>query len=649
MVWLNKIKSLFSDFRKSFVTGIKKGEILCAAVISVAVTLILEMLGRRDLLGGFIFLFEHPLLFLYNVLIVLVTVSLAFFMKKRFFGFAVVTLLWMILGVTNFVLQSMRVVPLTSIDFSIVTVNLLITYIGIIGLVLLILAIAAALLIFFFLYRKLPEQRKFGLLKTCLMLVILSSVMVAFSIIIPSVETTAAESVNINDAYEQYGFAYGFAKTFVEKGVEEPEDYSREQIETIVAGLGDTGTAEAPNIIIVQLESFFDAKYISGLTYSADPCPVFTHLKETCISGFLTVPYIGAGTVNTEFEILSGMDLDYFGLGEYPYKTVLQKKTCETVASVARGIGLRTAAIHNYEGTFYSRNTVYSNLGFERFIPMEFMSGLERNRKDWVKDKVLLPYIEKTLAASEERDLIFCVTAQSHGAYAVDTDYEYEIKVSGDLEDPVRAEYEYYLNEIHEVDMFIGALVSYIESSEEPTVIVLYGDHLPCLTDLTEDCLTDGNMFTTEYVIYSNYGLEGEDRDLEAYQLSSYLLDLIGVKEGIMFRYHSIGKSDRDEYEDNMMKLEYDMLYGENYAGAVSEKTDMIFGIDDISVSYVSAVGDSLYVHGTGFTEFSVVYTGGFPRNTTYISPDVLMVKGIGLREDSEIEVKQVASDGHRY
>ena len=87
------------------------------------------MLGRRSFFEGLSFLFESPLLFLYNALIVLVTLSFAFFTKKRFFGFSLVSLFWLVIGVTNFVLQSMRVVPLTSIDFSIFTINILITYI----------------------------------------------------------------------------------------------------------------------------------------------------------------------------------------------------------------------------------------------------------------------------------------------------------------------------------------------------------------------------------------------------------------------------------------------------------------------------------------------------------------------------------------
>ena len=52
-------------------------------------------------------------------------------------------------------------------------------------------------------------------------------------------------------------------------------------------------------------------------------------------TGYFKVPSVGAGTANTEFEVLTGMNLRYFGPGEYPYKTVLKYQTAESAATVA--------------------------------------------------------------------------------------------------------------------------------------------------------------------------------------------------------------------------------------------------------------------------------------------------------------------------
>lgn len=647
---MNKLKSNLSEIKHLFVSHMKKGECFCAIIISVLITFFLEIMGRRDILGGIGFLWESPLLFLYNTLIVLITLCGALFLKKRFFGFVLITTAWVALGITNFVLQTLRIMPLTSIDFANCSVDLLVTYIGFIGIILLVIGAVAMLFVFGFVYKKFPIQHKIGAIKTVSMIVVISVSMLALSTVGKSFEAEDEEPVNLNEVYEEYGFAYSFARTFMEKGIEEPENYNDVTISRALRNINSDAVCpeNVPNIIMIQLESFFDVNRIKDISFSSEPTPVFNYLKETSVSGFLFVPYVGAGTVNSEFEILSGMNIDFFGFGEYPYKSVLQEKSCETVASVIRSLGHNTTALHNYEGTFYDRYIVYENLGFDRFIPVEFMCNTEENKTGWAKDKVLLPYIRKTLESSAEKDFIFGVTVQSHGNYPADLESSYDIKVIGELDDAVRSEYEYYVNEINEVDMFIGALVSFLESFSEPTVLVLYGDHLPCLTDLEDDDLSSGDLFTSEYVIWSNYGIGGEDRDLEAYQLSAYLLDILGVDMGTMFRYHN-RCSDKNSYLTLLEHLEYDILYGENYADVHSEKKDIIFGLDDITVDDVTVIGDSVYITGNGFTENSVVFIDGDQKFTSYVSENVLMVMSLDYEPNMNIEIKQVAADGYIY
>lgn len=635
----------------------KKGEIFCAVVISLAITFTLECLAKRDILGGLTFLVKSPLLFLCNMLIVFASLSLVFFMKKRFFGFAIISTVWIGLGITNFVLQTMRVVPLTSIDFTTVTVDLTLRYVGIIGIFLILIAIIAVLIVLVFVYKKIPYQRQFGRVKTCMMIAAVSFCMLIMSAVGLSVGSNNEDPININEAYEEYGFAFSFARTFVEKGIAEPANYSEETINNIVAST-NTETSQnklSANIIMLQLESFFDMKQIKTLSFSSDPCPVFTHLKQTGISGYLTVPYIGSGTVNSEFEILSGLNIDFFGFGEYPYKSVLQNQQCPTIASLLSEYGYTATAVHDYEGTFYDRHIVYGNLGFDRFVPIEFMCNTEKNTQGWVKDKIFLPYIEQILESSDGPDFIFGVTVQSHGSYPTEFAFdEDDITVSGtlsqfgQLDERKTAEYSYYANEIHEVDTFIGALISYLEAFDEPTVLVLYGDHLPCLSDLDDSDLVSENMFASEYVIWANFDLTGEDRDLEAYQLSAYLMELLGGSNSVVFNYHSSCRNN-DDYLSGLEQLAYDILYGENYADAHKKKSDLVIGMDDISVESVTVVGNSVYVKGCGFNEYSVIYVDGFAKKTVFVNSEILMTSGIDPDAADRLTVKQVCSDGYKY
>lgn len=53
---------------------------------------------------------------------------------------------------------------------------------------------------------------------------------------------------------------------------------------------------------------------------------------------------------NTEFEIMTSMNLDDFGPGEIPYKTVLKSTTCESTAFNLKEYGYSTHALHNNDG-----------------------------------------------------------------------------------------------------------------------------------------------------------------------------------------------------------------------------------------------------------------------------------------------------------
>ena len=89
----------------------------------------------------------------------------------------------------------------------------------------------------------------------------------------------------------------------------------------------ETGRAsdDLPNIIVVQLESYFDVDEAEFFTTSEDACPNLHEMYKNYSSGYFKVPSVGAGTANTEFEVLTGMNMRFFGPGEYPYKTVVKR------------------------------------------------------------------------------------------------------------------------------------------------------------------------------------------------------------------------------------------------------------------------------------------------------------------------------------
>ena len=175
------------------------------------------------------------------------------------------------------------------------------------------------------------------------------------------------------------------------------------------------------NVIYVQLESFIDPSLIQGLTLSEDPVPNWTALSEQYSTGALTVPVVGAGTANTECEVLTGMSTRFFGPGEYPYETRLRDRTVESVAYDLKEAGYAAHAIHNHNATFYSRNEVYANLGFDDFTALEYMPQVKTTPQNWAKDEILTGQILKALNTTpDQADLVFTVSVQGHGKYPLE-------------------------------------------------------------------------------------------------------------------------------------------------------------------------------------------------------------------------------------
>ena len=538
------------------------GYILAAFVINLA----LECLSRRSLGDGLHYMVTRPWQFFYDSLIILFTLSLSLLFRKRSFCFLLFAAVWIGLGLANCILLGFRATPLTAPDIWLLSSvrDIIEIYMSQPVLILLMLGIAALIGVIVLLWLRAKKTRPsyyFAAVQVLLCGVILAGFTVAFL----RSGTLASHFPNLPDAYDSNGFAYCFSASAVTQGISEPDGYSQEAIDVLLSEQDDLpdDRVRTPNFIFVQLESFFDANYLKDLTYGENPVPNFERLKETCSSGLFYVPSIGAGTANTEFEVLSGMNLDHFGVGEYPYKTVVKNRTCESMAYALQSAGYSTHAIHNNNATFYSRDRVYANFGFETFTSLEYMHDVERNPLGWAKDSVLTEEILKALCSTEGRDLVFTVSVQPHGKYPTEPlKGARTIMVTGEEVESRRAGLEYYLYQLKQTDAFVARLVRRLSTFSEPTVVVFYGDHLPSF-GITQDELSCGTVQSTEYVIWTNFHAKKTDRDVQAYQLAAMVLDRFGVHDGTILRYHQSHGYDEtgsETFQNGLCMLEYDCL-----------------------------------------------------------------------------------------
>lgn len=615
-----------------------------------------EITNRRSLIDAIVFLFTRPHMFFFNFSIIFFTLSISLFLKKRKVWLLLLSLFWIAFGVTDFVVRCFRVTPFAATDLGLLESvwSIMLIYLKIWQMILIIAAILLTVALLIYLSTKVKKEKVDYKTAAC---ALLASVLVVFglSTVYHRIGVVPDHFANLPDAYTEHGFAYCFTVGLFDRGIDKPEDYSRENVEEILNSIGVTkGDVDKtkPNIIIVQLESFFDVNYLKNITFSKNPVPNFTALKEKYSYGFLSVPSIGSGTANTEFEVLSGMNLEYFGTAEYPYKTVLQDNTCETIAYNLREQGYTSHAIHNHTGTFYDRNTVYSNLGFDTFTSVEYMDDVRRNLIGWAKDDVLTDEIMAALNSTKSQDFVYAISVQAHGRYPRESEeYLGNIDVFGTVDDGENTAYKYFVNQLYETDKFIGALTEKLEKSAEPYILVFFGDHLPSL-ELSEDDLTSGDLYSTEYVIVSSLEKERRVKDLESYQLSAYVMELASFTNGIFTKLHQT-YSDSENYQDALEMLEYDVLYGDYDAYNGKQKylpTQIKMGVRDIEIDSVTRDGEIICVTGNNFTGFSVIMLDGKKVETEFVSKYCLKTtEGIFDENDElpeDIAVAQYTKNG---
>ena len=667
--------------------------------------LFVEFCSRKSILDVCVFFLKNPFVFLYNVLIIAVTASICLLVKRRIFTLVVVLSVWAIISVTDMILLLFRTTPFTAVDLFLIKNALSIAhlYLSPVAMVLIVIGILGVIAFCIYLFFKAKKEVKSIDYINCVPFCIVLCVgMLTLTDMGMEVGLLDRNFGNLAQAFHENGLPYCFMNSVLNTGIEKPEDYSADKIEEFVEEIEEdvgidlfeeveveetyvnqeskmenieTSSLELsqveqekdvieemvetkiPNIIFLQLESFFDVNYIENFSCSQNPVSFFTYLKEQYSSGFLSVPSIGAGTANTEFECITGMNLDFFGPGEYPYKTILKERTCESFAYNLKSLGLSTSAIHNNDGTFYDRHIVFSNLGFDRFVSIEYMAEAKVNALNWAEDNVLIEEIMKVLRETKERDYIYTVSVQGHGAYPEEpllSEPKIDIHLPEELSE-YYYQYLYYVNQIYEMDLFLKELVLTLDAWKEDVVLVLYGDHLPSL-GLEEELLKNRDLFQTEYVIWTNFSMEKQDKDIQAYQLSASVSKLLGIEKGVMVQYHQ--HYEEEDYLEKMQLLMYDMLYGEMevYEGENPfQPTKLEMGIQEISIENVYVKKSKLtenepmiYVSGENFTEWSKVAINGEVMDTIFLNTELLAVVGLPKEETQiyEITVRQQGSDG---
>ncbi len=407
-------------------------------------------------------------------------------------------------------------------------------------------------------------------------------------------------------SYQNNGSVLAYLINYRMNYIEKPKNYSKEQIAAVVDDIsaaymaenkGQNGQAAVkPNIIVVMSEALWDPNQLSKVKFSQNP---MANLEKARKSSFVS-PTFGGYTCNVEFEFLTGMTMKFLPPTSVPYQHFI-KKSMPSLPSELKKNGYATSAIHPYHATFWGRDKVYPLLGFDEFITEESFKDAKK-KGYYVSDDSVMDKVIGKIESTQEPLFVFAVTMQNHGPFKDNRYKGTELTITG--QDPAMKEQmlDTYVQGVLDADRAFKKLTDYVAASDEPTLVIEFGDHLPSLGDnfemyqkygyIREGVTTFQDMTPEEQLkirctqvsTFSNY----EDIQLPAYvspsMLSARLLAYSGSEmDGYFQMIYGLSNKFTCIYGQNIIdndgmmaqmddktaqeywQLEYDLLVGKQY------------------------------------------------------------------------------------
>jgi hypothetical protein len=284
---------------------------------------------------------------------------------------------------------------------------------------------------------------------------------------------------------------------------------------------------DLPDIVAVQSESFCDARRLWG-GIRPTLLPHFDRaVAGASRHGRLDVPAWGANTMRTEFGFLTGIAADQLGVDRFnPYRR-FARRPIHSLASLLRTLGYRTVCIHPHPASFFSRDRVYPQLGFDEFVDLTQFDRTE-TCGPYICDAAVARMIGRVLDASTGPVFVFAITMENHGPLHLE-------RVAPDdderlYERPPPAlftDLTVYLRHLVNADAMLGHLIDALPERARPGVLCWFGDHVPSMPDVyAATGQTDGR---TDYLIWRSGAPAAPPLDLPVEEIGAALLEVAGL------------------------------------------------------------------------------------------------------------------------
>ena len=333
---------------------------------------------------------------------------------------------------------------------------------------------------------------------------------------------------------------------------------SSETVSTVPATTTNDGS---PNIIVVMDEAFADLPSVYGFDTDVDDLPFIHSLEGANVrKGWMMSSVFGGTTANTEYEFLTGNSTAFLNYYSVPYTQYINSDQ-ESLAWLLKSRGYSATAFHPFYESGYKRYKVYPLMGFDDFKSLE--SGLKYNSKirTYISDESDFKDLIGIFGDGQESgkpQFIFNVTMQNHGGYnSVSPSVDVTVKPTD--EDLQLSQIEEYLSLAHATDAAFKDLVDYFSTVDEPTIILMFGDHQPGVSDESLKAMgpdmfeenasvtTKEKQYTVPYVMWANFDLpEGESPEyISPNFLRTYLLQCAGIEGSA---YDKFTETVREQY-----------------------------------------------------------------------------------------------------
>ena len=347
------------------------------------------------------------------------------------------------------------------------------------------------------------------------------------------------------DFPRENGFLLTFLAEIPSSLVVRPADYSpatvagasRQFLQPAIAP-ADSSRGRRVNLIVYMVESFMDPDDL-GLHYTSDPIPNLRELQRASINGYAIVPGRFGGSINSEFEVLTGMTLFFLPDRSIPFRQFIDHPM-PSLPSALKNLGYQTIAIQADPEEWFNRKQAYDMLGFDKTAWLYEQPGIERAaRGRWPSDRAV---VQRIIEASQQSRpfFIFAFPSGLHSPYNRGLYRHSDLNVldppGGDAADEVKE----YINEQRVSDQAIGMLIEHFRHRSEPTIIAVFGDHVPPLSDgaLSSFFSNLSGMSSAEQdwrahrvplLVWANFDLPREKVDLSLNFLPSYLLEKMEI------------------------------------------------------------------------------------------------------------------------